>query len=161
MKSSILAEKFKSVKNKSFVKIEFLHGNLTFRTVCCIHYFQKRKIFTSYWKINHKTVVVLLSRNYLLRRRFTESQFLGEIGWVLKKGMRLKIELLMLNSTFFSPTFRGCYCSRGKEHGLPSWCQKTQWYKATFFVQKFNFSKTLLSKFLHQNFDQFWKFEIR
>ena len=87
-----------------------------------IHYstkinFQKRKIFTSYWKINHKTVVVILSRNYLLFwRRFSEPIF-REIGWVLKKGDEATQDRAeadaQLNLLFFSPTFRGCYCSRG------------------------------------------------
>ena len=89
-----------------------------------IHYskkstFKNKRIFTLIEKSTTKLRCgSRSSRNCLRRLRRIYSQFSGEIGWVLKKGMRqLKIELLLLKLHqlyFFSPTFLGwLYCTGG------------------------------------------------
>ena len=61
----------------------------------------------------------VLSRNYVCTcysEDAFQSQFSGEIGWVLKKGDEATQDRAadaQLNLLCFSPTFRGCYCSRG------------------------------------------------
>ena len=80
--------------------------------------FKNKRIFTLIEKSTTKLRCgSRSSRNCLRRLRRIYSQFSGEIGWVLKKGMRqLKIELLLKlhQLYFFSPTFLGwLYCTGG------------------------------------------------
>ena len=89
-----------------------------------IHYSKKKSTFKNkrIFTLIEKSTTKLRcgsrsSRNCLRRLRRIYSQFSGEIGWVLKKGMRqLKIELLLKlhQLYFFSPTFLGwLYCTGG------------------------------------------------
>lgn len=130
-----------------------------------IHYskkstFKNKRIFTLIEKSTTKLRCgSRSSRNCLRRLRRIYSQFSGEIGWVLKKGMRqLKIELLLLKLHqlyFFSPTFLGwLYCTGGmmlcsmyyhhdaKYHGADQKYYVFQNYKTwNFYVKGFIFSK--------------------